>query len=70
MALHLVICCSEGSPRTHVESVAPTHDANRTEIDFTDTLAKLFRLLNDYAPPYSQRRYQRTQDVFRRLGRL
>ena len=61
--------CSERSPRINVESAA--QDVNNTETDLAAALTELYGLLNDYAPPwYSERHYQRTQAVLKRLGRL
>lgn len=63
--------CSEGSLRINVESETAAQNVNDTETDFAGALAEFYRLLNDYAPRwYSERHYQRTQDVLRRLGRL
>ena len=62
---------SDGSPRINVDSATAAQGVNHAETDFAAALAELYGLLNDYAPPwYSERHYQQTRNVLRKLGRL
>jgi hypothetical protein len=60
-------CEQAGEPEVRSDAPPAKNFVNRT----ADVLEELYRLLNEYAPPWYEQRYQRrAEDTLRELGRL